>query len=304
MSVSRMAAGSASGGETVLRWVIPGLGLALATLFGAVAWWVAPAGGAPGFQPRAEITGTFLSLASSLFSAAVVSFLISEYWRRLNQRRTAEDRHREQQEADAKERQRLVGELRDVHAGVKTAQLRIRAHKSVRTYGNEIRDVIMPKIAQLGALRSDVKAQCGRLIDEAPATAIDGHIATVMAYLTELTSEFENKYLAASSLQEVHYQWRQHRVAELVRQNRFDQAAPALDDLPEKGASDVWRSHLMHREKNGAYLFPRLTTFVEDSDGHRTGFSTPLRSAMDQIERNHRNVTRAEQGAPLRPGPR
>ncbi len=44
------------------------------------------------------------------------------------------------------------------------AQLRLHAHKTVRTYGEEIREVIMLKVAQPGVVVSDVNAHTGRLI--------------------------------------------------------------------------------------------------------------------------------------------
>lgn len=280
--------GSTSGIETVLRWIIPGLGLALAALFGAMAWWISPVDGAQGFHRMAEIAGTFLSLATTLFSVAIVSFLISEYWRRLDRRRALEERHREQREADSTERQRLVGELRDVHHSVKTAQLRLRAHKTVRAYGNEIRDAVMPAIAQLGGVRSDINARCGGLFDEESATQIVEHVAAVVKYLAKLSEEFEDKYLAASLLQEASYAWRQHRVAELVKKNTSSVTAPTFADLPEKGESDVWRSHLMYQEENGSYRFPRLAIFVADAGGHEEGFSKPVWLAMNEIERSRR----------------
>jgi hypothetical protein len=184
---------------------------------------VAPDNGAQGFQRDAEFMRMLLTLAVAFISGAVVSYLIGENGREVEERRKRAD-----------ERRRLVSELREVHHAVTTAKLRIRAHRTVRTYGIEIRDVIMPKVAQLGGVISDLDRDTGAILVR-DAIAIGNQVKIVAAYLKALTDEYEECYLAASLMQEVDYEWRQYRVKELVKEKGFAQKPPTEAMLPVRG---------------------------------------------------------------------
>jgi hypothetical protein len=226
-----------------------------------------------------------LTLAVAFISGAVVSFLVTQYGRQVDERRM-----------EADERRRLVGELREVHHAVTTAKLRINAHRTVRTYGMEIRDVIIPKISQLGGVLSDVNARGGGL-SKNDAEKIAQQVGVAKCYLEALTKEYEEKYLAASLLQEADYKWRQHRVAELVKERRFSKEPPAEDDLPERAKNDSSAWSYLNSQESGRYRFPRLRIFLELElgdeylaenkkipDKHAEGFSKPVRHAMDNID--------------------
>ncbi|MCK9905080.1 hypothetical protein MXD63_34330, partial [Frankia sp. Cpl3] len=59
-----------------------------------------------------------------------------------------------------------MGELRDMHHSITTCKLKIRAHKSVKAYGVEIRESVIPAISQLGAVISDVNHRSATLIPD------------------------------------------------------------------------------------------------------------------------------------------
>jgi hypothetical protein len=196
--------------EKRLRIVIPIGGVLFAVLLFAVALRIAPDDRVQGFQRSAEIMKMCLTLAVVCISGAVVSFLIGEYGRLVDERHKKEEELGQQQKKeaeelsqqqkdDASERRRLVGELREVHHAVKTAQLRINAHKSVLTYGREIRDVIIPKVSQVGGVLSDVKRHRGRFLPDSEGDVIAGQLGLVRAYLEVLTNEYEKEYLTACS---------------------------------------------------------------------------------------------------------
>jgi hypothetical protein len=218
---------------------------------------------------------TCLTLAVAFISGGVVSFVLSEYGR------VADDRRN-----DAEERRRLVAELRHVHHCVKTAQLRIRAHKTALTYGIEIRDVMIPAIAQLGGVISDVKHQ-RRNPDPIVKSLSAGN-----GYLRQLTDEYQREYLRVSLIQEAAHKWRQHRLAELIKQPQFASAPPTTDQLPAAFSPEnpAWR-YLTGRDDKNWYRLPRLAAFLELpdpngtlADSHQAGFSDPIRSAMNHIE--------------------
>jgi hypothetical protein len=137
-------------------------------------------------------------LAVAFLTGAVVSFLVSEFGRSADDRRKRVEVAAQQDKDDATERRRLVGELREVHHAVKTAQVRIMAHRTVLTYGKEIREVVIPQIARLGGVFSDVTHHCGELIPADEAEAVKDRITTVRSYLEAVTDEFESNYLTAS----------------------------------------------------------------------------------------------------------
>jgi hypothetical protein len=259
--------------QSIVWVVIPVCGL----LIGGVLFWIAlriaPADNAPGFQRETEIMRACLTLAVAFISGGVVTFILSQYGRTMDDRRK-----------DAEERRRLVAELREVHHDVKTAQLRIRAHRTVRTYGEQIREAVFPAVAQLGGAISDVKRQ---LRKPAETVALVGEVSK---YLEDLTNEYEESYLRASLLQEAEYKWRQQRVAELVKQDRFATTPPTYADVvDESGAEGPAWDYLIGKEEGGQYRFPRLIAFLEIGDKaetkkHQVSFSEPIRNAMDFID--------------------
>jgi hypothetical protein len=267
---------------------------------------LAPDKGAQGFQRDAELMKFCLTLAVAFASGAIVSFLVGEFGRAADDRRKKADDLRQQKSDDASERRRLVGELRDVHHAVTTAKLRIRAHRTVRTYGDEIREVVIPKVSQLGGVISDVKRHKGELIQRADADSILEQLGIIMRYLRALTREYEKCYLAASLVQEADYQWRQHRVKELVQGKEFKEEPPPEDRLPAQAQTDSSAWSYLKSCNEGKYRFPRLLIYLElrESEAvsnilsskrpmrytHRDRFSKPMRNAMDKIDQSKREV--------------
>jgi hypothetical protein len=242
--------------ERRLQLFIPLGGVLIAALLILAAIAVAPDDGAQGFRRDAEIMKMLLTLAVAFVSGAVVSYLIGENGREVEERRKRAD-----------ERRRLVNELREVHHAVTTAKLRIRAHRTVRTYGIEIRDVIVPKVSQLGGVISDLDRDTG-VIPGGDAKAISNQIKIVAQYLKSLTDEYEEQYLAASLMQEVDYEWRQYRVKELVKEKGFAQKPPTEAMLPAKAQIDssAW-SYLKSAYNDDNYRFPRLLVYLELEEG-------------------------------------
>jgi hypothetical protein len=247
-----------------------------ALLIGGALFWIAlriaPADNAPGFQRETEIMRACLTLAVAFISGGVVTFILSQYGRAMDDRRK-----------NAEERRRLVVELRQVHHDVKTAQLRIRAHRTVGTYGEQIWEAVFPSVAQLGGVIGDVEHNL-RKPDKTVAL-----VGKASKYLQELTNEYKEKYLFASLLQEAEDKWRQHWVAELVKQDRFAIVSPTCADVDESGAEGPAWDYLIGKEEGGQYLFPRLIEFLEIGDKagtqrHQACFSEPIRNAMNLID--------------------
>jgi hypothetical protein len=239
--------------ERILRILIPAGGLLAAIILVIVGVLFAPANGAEGFQLQAEAAKACFGLAASLVTVAFVAFLISDYAREADRRQAREDRERAREESARAERHRLVGELRNVHHAVKTSQLRMNAQRSARTYGQEMRDAVMPAVAQLGGVFSDVKAHSELFVSTERQEEILTCLNSVGDYLKALTEEFTQKYLMASRLQE------------------------ADDSL-------FWRDHVERVRPDRTREFPSLATLLADGDDHVEGFSKPLRCAVRLIE--------------------
>jgi hypothetical protein len=304
-----------STGERRLRKFIPLGGVLLAIVSWVVARWVAPDNNAQGFQLNAEITKMCLTLAVAFISGAVVSFLIGEYGRMVEERHREEDESSErqkkeedelnqQQKADASERRRLVSELRQVHHDVTAAKLRINAHKTVKSYGEEIRQVIIPMIAELGGVIMDVNRQSGHLFQAHEAKAIADQLGIAHSYLQALTDEYEKEYLTASLVQEADYKWRQNQVSLLVQVWDPTQWDPTEANLPKTAKTDssAWR-YLKSKKDNDEYRFAALVIFLELEEAkainsldkneevpytHEARFSKPIRDAMNRIDSSQR----------------
>jgi hypothetical protein len=229
-------------------------------------------------------------LAVAFVSAGALTFTIYEYGRLVDDRRRYID-----------ERRRLAAELREVHHAVKTAQLRMRAHQTVRTYGEQIRDSVFPAVAQLGGVISDLPHT-----NLKPQDA-EKYLKEAQDYLKELTDEYEKEYLPASLLQEAEHKWRQHRLNELVKDPLYADCPPDRSTIKElvecKGGA--WK-YLNDKEQEDKVRFPRLAIFLdvphvkgtvgapqvggkvgmtqERLTEHQEKFSSPIRTAMNLID--------------------
>lgn len=281
-----------------------------------------------GFVRNGEIAKALLALAAALISVGVVSYFVSDHNRANEQRHKQEEANREREEernrigaenerrrmeADAIERRRLVGELRDIHHSITTCKLKIRAHKSVKTYGVEIRESVIPTISQLGAVIGDVNHRSATLIPDSQVENIIAKLRATKTYLTELANEYEVKYFDAARVQEKYEERRKRldnrdapaisrhlrRPTKSRRRESSEASGMANGNCMGNSSPDVsdpW-TYLVGRVGSDLCRFPRLAILLElrpaiNSDKclhggrytHQSQFSEPIRFAMDAID--------------------
>jgi hypothetical protein len=208
----------------------------------------------------AELFNASMTIATGTVLGVVVAMLVENH--RLRAARRAADRDL---------RAALIAQLRDVHDQVKSAALLIKAHKSARTYGEQMRRLIEVRVQLLGVRRA-ISAE--RRPFQAGAGALEAAINTAASYLEKLTTEYETHYLRISKIQSYSYEWDQAQAKKAAQA----ETPPAPENM--KSSTVPWN------ELTGP-AFERLSALREATDdasqAHRSGFSEPLGAAIDLL---------------------
>ena len=115
----------------------------------------------------------------------------------------AKEQAKEKQENREKRklfRREIQGKLQKAHDNVELARVLIKSHRSGRTYGEQIRELIMPSLISL----KDVKRELDHVVDGQLKNNLDHlrvSLTYMIAYLMVLVEEFEKSYLTISNLQ-------------------------------------------------------------------------------------------------------
>lgn len=118
----------------------------------------------------------------------------------------------EQQEKNKKFRWEMLNKLQEVHDHVELARVLIKSHKSGKTYGEQIRNLIMPSMIGL----QEFKRRLTYTEDRSLIKNIDYlnvSLTYMIAYLSVLMEEFEGSYLRISNLQNYQDTIDEHRRA-------------------------------------------------------------------------------------------
>ena len=157
-----------------------------------------------------------------------------------------------------------LGDLKAVYDRVARAQVLIPAHKSVKTYGDEMRNLIEARV-QLRNVTRALERRAEGITDDT-GEKITQLVSQMERYLETLTCEFRDNYKPLSD-----------------KQRSYEERTNAmLKDFAEKGGDlptlpgFVWDS-LAHLE--------RLSDFIGEAKEYKAHFETPLDNAS-QLLRN------------------
>jgi hypothetical protein len=119
----------------------------------------------------------------------------------------------------------VLADLKAVYDRVARAQLLIPAHKSVKTYGDEMRNLIEARVQ----LRNVIRALKGRAVGIVDDTRdeVTGLVKKMEAYLATLTREFRNNYKPLSDEQRG-YEERAKVMIKSFAESEHGDAMPAL----------------------------------------------------------------------------
>lgn len=173
-----------------------------------------------------KLAETLMTFGETILGAGLIVGGIN--WLLENFRKAERDAESERKEyQESKEKAKLLlrdmqNELEDDYDDIALARILIKSHQSGRTYGEQIRNRIMPKLVSL----QDFKRELIHIDEDKMLTKANIHYLTVsvshmIAYLISLVQEFEDNYLSISNLQT--YQ------DELANQMRTQFAEMAID---------------------------------------------------------------------------
>ena len=112
-------------------------------------------------------------------------------------------REQEEQDQSEVERKQLLTKLQSVHDQVELARTYLRSHKSAKTYGEQIRQHIMPAYIDLIEIRRTIQHLYPTLLSDSEDELLKFRVSlhTALAYLAALLREYEYQYLSISNLQ-------------------------------------------------------------------------------------------------------
>lgn len=130
----------------------------------------------------------------------VVNFVFEEFKKEEEERKERLKDAQENREKQKIFRKEMQSKLQIAHDHVELARVLIKSHKSGKTYGEQIRDYIMPSLIALKDVKrglSDVEEK--RLRKNLDCLQVS--LTYMIAYLSVLLAEFEMNYLKLSNLQ-------------------------------------------------------------------------------------------------------
>ena len=136
-----------------------------------------------------KISDTLLTLGATVVLGGLLKFLLEDY-----------KKERDKEDSIKKFKQDILSQLRNIYDEVELSRLLIESHKSAKTYGERIRQSIIPsKIALY-----DIKRTLADTTEGIPQKKLEKMRLSVhfmIAYLQSLAQEYKNKYHEISNLQ-------------------------------------------------------------------------------------------------------
>jgi hypothetical protein len=202
-----------------------------------------------------ELAKALLTLGSGLILGGAVKILLDRF--------QASAKEKEEERAA---RERLLADLRLVHDRAESARLLIAAHRSAKTYGEQMRDLIGCQVVLLKVKRIlDVRRDSDR------QDQFTEPIAHMVGYLRALQEEYRDHYKTVSDCQ---------RYDEQVTKLEFERAAkqevgigdapPSRPEIPPASSQRAWQ--LLDDE----CLFPMLDDLSNRGERYRAQFQLPL----------------------------
>jgi hypothetical protein len=145
-----------------------------------------------------------MTIGEAIIGIGIIGGLINFTFEELKaEEKDLQDKRKERQENREKRklhRKEMQNKLRNVHDDIELARILIKSHKSGKTYGDQMRNRIMPSLITLKDLKRDLYYN----EDDQLANKLDYlqvSLNYMIAYLYVLIQEFEKNYLEISNLQ-------------------------------------------------------------------------------------------------------
>jgi hypothetical protein len=218
-----------------------------------------------------------VELRKSLYSGAVTLFfagLLGGLVKVLLDEVAAAKRKQEDEVAAAKRKREdaatfvsnVLADLKGVYDRVARARILIPAHRSVKTYGEEMRALIEARVQLRNVTRALERRAEG--IDEEAREEITRQVRQMEAYLETLTTEFRDNYKTLSDKQRGY----EERAEVMLKRFAQTQGPEIPPDLP----SFVWDS---------LASLDHLSDFIGEAKAYKKDFEGPLDDASEWLRK-------------------
>lgn len=206
--------------------------------------------------------GAAITLVFAAFLGGLVKLLMDDMAALRERQENDKATLRKRQEDAAGFVTNVLADLKGVYDRVGRARIVILAHRSAKTYGDEMRDIIDARVQ----LRNVMRAVEQRADGVSPHVLKDVHdyASKMEGYLGQITGEFTIRYKEISDLQAAYETW-----ATEARKAAATSDPQVRGKLAEKPA-DPW---------NALRALPRLAELVEGGAGWKDFFEEPLKGA-------------------------
>ena len=165
---------------------------------------------------QAELAKGIMELGVTAIIGGFIKFLFDQHQQKEIEGREGEKKEEDKKAAQNEFRNELLNRLRKIFDAIDSARLLIEAHKSAKTYGDKMRDSVIPSIVAL----YDIKRSLADSVDMMEIEKIK-HLRLslhyMIAYLQALANEFKNEYLEISNSQSYEEEWKKQTKEKLIR---------------------------------------------------------------------------------------
>jgi hypothetical protein len=212
-----------------------------------------------------ELAKGMMGLSFTVIFGGIIKLIFDKY---------QEDKKQEEKSKEFKAG--ILNQLRKVFDNVDGARLLIEAHKSAKTYSEEMQQSIIPSVVTLLDIKRSL-VDSDTLMEEGKLLQLRLDIHYMMAYLKALANEYKDKYPSISYKQFLHEKLKERAreifVEELVRDHLKDFYSSEVlssDEITQKIKNPptwVWDS-ILHLQQMGFFIqdeikLPYRKMFIE-----------------------------------------
>lgn len=172
----------------------------------------------------------------------------------------------------------VLADLKSVYDRVARARILIPAHKSVKTYNEEMQAMIEARVQLRNVTRALERRAEG--VDEDARQVVITHVKAMEKYLETLSSEFRECYKPLSDKQRG-YEERTKVILKAFAESDAADSPPALPDF-------VWQS---------IAALPRLSDFIGEAQHYTPEFEKPLDDASEALRTEMARLLRTSSAA-------
>lgn len=213
------------------------------------------------------LAGGAISLFFGCLLGGVVTLLISDF-----------DRRRLQRAAQIDFTSNVLADLKSVYDRVDRGRTLIRAHRSAKTYGEEMRNFIEARVKLLNVERALKFDERG-----VPLTAIRADVTSMAEYLKALIDEYEQKYKEISRSQNLY----EFRMKSALERSASTPGFPAT--LPE---NEPWDA-IAQLQSVADFMVP-LEKCHPDNPGTTSAYCRRFLLRLDEASKRLREILRDE----------